>query len=148
MSKKRNDYISWHQYFGDLCDLTAKRSKDNRTIVGSCIVNNDNIIVGLGYNGLVRGMSDDDINWSNEGELKDTKHPYIIHAEANAILNSNSSVKGCTIYTSRYPCYECAKLIVQSGIKKVIYKGDIPEKEKYTISKKIFETCNIEVEKY
>ena len=105
--------------------LSAKRSKDPSTQVGACIVNDKNKIVGAGYNGLPIGCSDDDFPWYKEGEFLDTKYPYICHAELNAILNNiGMDLKGCKIYTALFPCNECSKAIIQSGINEVIYLSD------------------------
>lgn len=105
--------------------LSAKRSKDPSTQVGACIVNDKNKIVGAGYNGLPIGCDDDDFPWQKEGEFLDTKYPYICHAELNAILNNiGMDLRGCKIYTALFPCNECAKAIIQSGITEVIYLSD------------------------
>ena len=123
--KKRQDYISWDEYFMGVALLSAKRSKDPSTQVGACIVNDKNKIVGAGYNGLPLVCNDDDFPWNKEGEFLDTKYPYICHAELNAILNNiGMDLKGCKIYTALFPCNECSKAIIQSGIKEVIYLSD------------------------
>ncbi len=128
MSKKvtkRTDYISWDEYFMGVAVLSSKRSKDPNTQVGACIVNPENKIVGVGYNGFPIGCSDDTLPWNRKGSFIDTKYPYICHAELNAILNSNNaSLKNCTIYVALFPCNECAKAIIQSGIKEVVYLSD------------------------
>lgn len=120
---KRSDYISWDDYFMAVAFLSAQRSKDPTTQVGTCIVNEEKKIVGVGYNGFPIGCSDDDLPWGREGAtLADTKYPYSCHSELNAIMNSNSlNLKGCTLYTAYFPCNECAKLIIQSGIRHVKY---------------------------
>jgi dCMP deaminase len=123
--KKREGYISWDEYFMGVALLSAKRSKDPNTQVGACIVNDRNKIVGAGYNGLPTGCSDDDFPWEKQGEFLDTKYPYICHAELNAILNNiGMALTGCKIYTALFPCNECAKAIIQSGINEVIYLSD------------------------
>lgn len=105
--------------------LSAKRSKDPSTQVGACIVSEKNKIVGAGYNGLPMGCDDDDFPWEKTGEFLDTKYPYICHAELNAILNNiGMDLKGCKIYTALFPCNECSKAIIQSGIVEVIYLSD------------------------
>lgn len=121
---KRTDYISWDKYFMGIAILSAMRSKDPSTQVGACIVNKNKRIVGIGYNGMPIGCEDDLFPWAREGNLLDTKYPYVVHAEPNAILNSNSSLEGCTIYVTLFPCNECSKLIIQSGIKEVVYMDD------------------------
>jgi dCMP deaminase len=123
--KKRQDYISWDEYFMGVALLSAKRSKDPSTQVGACIVSQKNKIVGAGYNGLPMGCDDDDFPWEKTGEFLDTKYPYICHAELNAILNNiGMDLKGCKIYTALFPCNECSKAIIQSGITEVIYLSD------------------------
>lgn len=123
--KKRSDYISWDEYFMGVALLSAKRSKDPSTQVGACIVNDKNKIVGAGYNGLPIGCDDDDFPWEKNGDFLSTKYPYICHAELNAILNNiGMDLSGCKIYTALFPCNECAKAIIQSGITEVIYLSD------------------------
>ena len=121
---KRKDVLSWDDYFMGLAHLSAQRSKDPNTQVGAVIVNNQNRVVGIGYNGFPYGCDDDVFPWARDGKSNDTKYPYVVHAELNAILNSNQSCKGCTIYVSLFPCNECAKAIIQSGIKEVIYDSN------------------------
>lgn len=122
--EKRKDYISWDEYFMGIAVLSGMRSKDPSTMVGSCVVDEENKIVGIGYNGMPRGCSDDMFPWGREGEHLKTKYPYVVHAELNAILNSTRSLKGCRIYVGLFPCNECAKAIVQSGIRQVVYLSD------------------------
>ena len=117
--------ISWDQYFMGVAKLSAYRSKDPNTQVGACIVSPENKIVGVGYNGLPWGCEDDQFPWSNrEGDMYDTKYPYVVHAELNAILNSIQKLKDCRIYVSLFTCHECVKAIIQSGIKEIIYEDD------------------------
>lgn len=117
--------ISWSQYFMSVAKLSAFRSKDPNTQVGACIVNSDNKIVGVGYNGLPWGCDDEQFPWEiREGELHETKYPYVVHAELNAILNSTTNLKGCRIYVSLFPCHECVKAIIQSGISEIIFEDD------------------------
>ena len=123
--EKRQDYISWDEYFMGVALLSARRSKDPNTQVGACIVNAKNKIVGAGYNGLPLGCNDDDFPWNKQGEFLETKYPYICHAELNAILNNvGMDLSGCKIYTALYPCNECTKAIIQAGITEVIYLSD------------------------
>ena len=123
MTEKRSDYISWDEYFMGVALLAAKRSKDPNTQVGACIVDGNNVILTTGYNGFPVGCSDDEFPWDREGE--NTKYPYVVHAELNAILNaSGKSLKGARIYVDLFPCNECAKAIIQSGIKEVVYLSD------------------------
>ena len=119
-------HITWDEYFMGVALLSAKRSKDPSTQVGACVVNQDKRIVGIGYNGFPRGCSDDIFPWGkgNDNELNN-KYPYVVHAEANAILNSSGNIKGATVYVTLFPCNECAKLLIQSGIKHVVYMTEI-----------------------
>ena len=120
---KRADYISWDEYFMGVAMLAARRSKDPNTQVGACIVSPENIIVSTGYNGMPKGCSDDEYPWERDGE--ETKYPYVVHAELNAILNaSGRDLRGSRIYVALFPCNECAKAIIQSGIKEVVYLSD------------------------
>lgn len=123
---KREDYISWDEYFMGVALLSSMRSKDPNTQVGACIVNDDNRIVSVGYNGFPRGCSDENFPWERNGENpNDTKYPFVCHAELNAILNSNGiGLKNTRIYVALFPCNECAKSIIQAGIKEVIYISD------------------------
>lgn len=120
---KRSGYISWDEYFMGVALLAAQRSKDPNTQVGACIVDDQNRILSTGYNGFPYGCSDDVFPWDREG--KDTKYPYVVHAELNAILNTRGkSLAGSRIYVALFPCNECAKAIIQAGIKEVIYLSD------------------------
>jgi dCMP deaminase len=123
---KRNDYIRWDEYFMGIALLSAKRSKDPSTQVGACIVDSkNNRILSVGYNGFPVGCSDDDFPWDREGDTLDTKYPYVVHAELNAILNNRGvSLEDSKIYVALFPCNECAKAIIQSGIREVIYLSD------------------------
>lgn len=122
---KRKDYLSWDEYFMGVALLSAQRSKDPNTQVGACIVNRQKKIVGVGYNGFPTGCSDDELPWDREGDFLATKYPYICHAELNAILNSISKdLAGCTIYVALFPCNECAKAIIQTGIEEIVYLSD------------------------
>ena len=117
--------ISWDSYFMGVAKLSSLRSKDPNTQVGACIVNPMNRIVGVGYNGLPYGCDDSQYPWDKrEGNLDETKYPYVVHAELNEILNSTTSLQGCRIYVSLFPCHECVKAIIQSGIKEIIYADD------------------------
>jgi dCMP deaminase len=118
---KRTNYISWDEYFMGVAHLSSLRSKDESSQVGACIINQKNRIVGIGYNGFPIGCDDDDFPWEREGDFLDTKYPYVVHAEPNAILNSSVDLEGSKMYVTLFPCNECAKLIIQSGIKEVIY---------------------------
>ncbi len=125
MSDKRKDYISWDEYFMSVAILSGMRSKDPNTQVGACIVSSDNKILSMGYNGLPIGCSDDEFPWAREGEALETKYVYTVHSELNAILNyRGGSLEGAKLYVSLFPCNECAKAIIQAGIKTVVYDED------------------------
>lgn len=122
---KRQEYLSWDEYFMGVALLSAKRSKDPSTQVGACIVSPQNRIVSVGYNGLPFGCNDDEFPWSREGDYLDTKYPYVCHAELNAILNSSGqSLQDCSLYVPLFPCNECSKAIIQVGIKEIVYLSD------------------------
>lgn len=122
---KREDYISWDEYFMGIAIFSSYRSKDPNTRVGACIVNDKNRIISVGYNGFPMGCSDDNFPWDRTGDEYETKYPYVCHAELNAILNSRGvSLEGCKIYVALFPCNECAKAIIQCGIKEVVYLSD------------------------
>ena len=127
--------------------LSAKRSKDPNTQVGACIVNSDNKIVGIGYNGFPIGCSDDNLPWNRDGkDINSTKYPYVVHAEANAILNSTENLKGARIYVGLFPCNECAKLIIQSGIKEILYLSDKYKNEDFIkASKKMLKMSGVKL---
>lgn len=121
---KRKEYMSWDDYFMGVAVLSGFRSKDPSTQVGACIVSEDNKILSVGYNGMPIGCNDDDMPWGRDGDFLDTKYPFVCHAELNAILNSRHDLNGSKIYVSLFPCNECAKAIIQSGIKEVVYVED------------------------
>ena len=137
---KREDYLSWEEYFMGLAILSAERSKDPNSQVGACIVDHNNKIISVGYNGAPIGFNDDkDMKWDREGDFLDTKYAYVCHSELNAILNSKAPVSGCKIYVTLFPCNECAKAIIQSGIKEIVYLCDKYDGTKENIaSKKMF----------
>ena len=141
---KREGYISWDEYFMSVALLSSMRSKDPNTQVGACIVSPDNKIVGTGYNGFPIGCSDDDLPWDREGSVYNTKYAYVCHAELNAILNSTKDLHGCKLYVALFPCNECAKAIIQSGIKTVIYKEDkYADTEGVKASKRMFDQAGV-----
>lgn len=143
----RKDYVSWDECFMAMAMLIAQRSKDPSTQVGACIVNQDHIVMGLGYNGLPRGLNDDEYPWSKkDGNFSETKYPYVVHAEMNAILNSQQRLKNCIMYVTLFPCNECSKAIIQSGITKLIYFSDKHAHRESTIaSKKMLQDAGVEV---
>ena len=149
--KKRNDYLSWDEYFMSIAKITAGRSKDPNTQVGACIVSKDNRILSTGYNGAPNNFDDDKFPWDREGNPLETKYMYVCHAEANAIDNFRGYKKefeNSRIYVDLFPCNECAKKIIQSGIKEVIYLSDKYKDSESTIAaKKLFDTCGVKYKK-
>lgn len=138
-------HISWDDYFMGIALLSGYRSKDPNTKVGACIVDENRKIVGVGYNGFPVGCKDEALPWTREGDFLETKYAYVCHAELNAILNSiHRSLKNCTIYVALFPCNECAKAIIQSGIKKVVFLDDkYKETDIVRASKKMFDMCGV-----
>ena len=123
--QKRQGYLSWDEYFMGVAMLSGMRSKDPHSQVGACIVSEDNKILSMGYNGFPKGCSDDEFPWGREGEPLDTKYLYVTHSELNAILNyRGGSLEGAKLYVSLFPCNECAKAIIQCGIREVVYDSD------------------------
>ncbi len=150
MGGKREDYISWDEYFMGVAALAGMRSKDPNTQVGACIVSDDNKILSMGYNGFPRGCSDEEFPWEREGEMLDTKYPFVTHSELNAILNyRGGSLEGTKLYVSLFPCNECAKAIIQAGIKTVVYKSDKYKGTPGNIaSKRMFDAAGVRYVKY
>lgn len=143
---KRQDYISWDTYFMGIAQLSSKRSKDPKTQVGACIVSPENKIVGIGYNGFPKGISDDVFPWKDQGDFLETKYPYVVHAEANAILNASQNLKDCKLFVTLFPCNECTKLIIQSGIKELIYVSNKDEGKDFQIaSRKMLEKAQVKL---
>ena len=141
---KRENYINWDEYFMGVALLSSMRSKDPRTQVGACIINDKKRIVGIGYNGFPYGVDDDDFPWDKEGEWIDTKYPYVVHAEPNAILNSTVSLENSTLYVTLFPCNECAKLIIQSGIKEVVFMEDkYHDQISFLASRRMFDSAKV-----
>ena len=147
---KREDYISWDEYFMGVAHLSGMRSKDPNTQVGACIVSQDNKILSMGYNGFPLGCSDDEFPWEREGEANETKYPFVTHSELNAILNfRGGTLEGSKLYVSLFPCNECAKAIIQSGIKTIVYDSD-----KYALtpgtlaSKKMLDAAGVKYYQY
>ena len=143
-------HISWDQYFMGVALLSSMRSKDPHTKVGACIVNKKNRIVGIGYNGFPYGCDDLIYPWDNSKDKKflDTKYPYVVHAEPNAILNSSEPLDGATLYVSLFPCNECAKLIIQSGIKHIVYMDDkYKDQDSCIASRKMLDSAGIDYRK-
>ena len=152
-NKKRTDYIKWDEYFMGVAQLSSKRSKDPSRQVGACIVDTKtNIITSIGYNGFPIGISDDDLPWGKSApDANDTKYPYVCHAEMNAIINNNSrDLRGTTMYVTLFPCVNCIKLAIQSGIKKIIYKDTYDSKDNsmYYAQLTMCDLAGVSIEKY
>lgn len=147
MADKRQDYIGWDECFMLEAWVASKRSKDPHTQVGACIASSTNRILSVGYNGAPMHFDDDKFPWSNHGDMKDTKYAYVVHAEANAILNYRGSLadmSGATIYVTLFPCNECAKMMAQTGISHVVYLSDQYDgTDGNVVSKQILDTCGI-----
>ena len=147
MTKKRENYLSWDNYFMAIAKLSAMRSKDPSTQVGACIVSPDNRILSMGYNGAPNGLNDDDFPWAREGNPLDTKYLYVCHGEMNAVMNyrgNKKDLEGAKIYVDLFPCNECAKIIIQAGIKEVIYLSDkYADKDNFIASKRLFDACGV-----
>lgn len=150
MTKKRQDYISWDEYFMGVAHLSGMRSKDPNTQVGACIVSQDNKILSMGYNGFPCGCSDEDFPWAREGEELETKYPYVTHGELNAILNYRvGSLEGTKLYVSLFPCNECVKAIIQAGIKTVVYDCDKYDgTNSNRAAKKMFQAAGVAIVPY
>lgn len=145
MSSKRTDYIKWDEYFMGVAQLSGMRSKDPHTQVGACIVSDNNKILSVGYNGFPWGCSDDDFPWEREGQELDTKYPFVTHAELNAILNyRGGSLEDSKLYVSLFPCNECAKAIIQAGIRTVVYDSDKYEgSASNSAAKRLFQAAGV-----
>ncbi len=153
MSEKRQDYISWDEYFMAVAKLAAQRSKDPNSQVGACIVSRDNKILSLGYNGLPIGCSDDEFPWARENAENnplETKYFYVTHSELNAILNyRGGSLEGAKMYVTLFPCNECAKAIIQAGIRTVIFDSNKYDgTPSVTASAMMLHAAGVEVVKY
>ena len=143
---KREHVLSWDEYFMGLAHLSAMRSKDPSTQVGAVIVDQEHKVVGIAYNGLPIDCSDDEFPWDREGGMLETKYAFVVHAELNAILNSTRNLHGCTLYVSLFPCNECAKAIIQSGIRKIVYEDDkYATADNVIASKKMLNAAGVEL---
>ena len=150
MGGKRKDYISWDEYFMGVAILSGMRSKDPSTQVGACIVSQDNKILSMGYNGFPMGCDDDAFPWARTGEVNETKYPFVTHGELNAILNyRGGSLEGAKIYVALFPCNECAKAIIQSGIREIIYLSDkYADSDAVIASKRILQMAGVRLRQY
>lgn len=145
----RKDYISWDECFMRMAHVIAERSKDPSSQVGAVIATQENVVLGLGYNGFPRGIDEDQFPWDREGELHETKYAYICHAEENAVYNANNITKGAKIYATLFPCNECTKTIIQKGITEVIYESDkYHDTSICKASRNMLEAAGIKVRQY
>ena len=150
MNMKRADYISWNEYFMGVATLASKRSKDPNTQVGACIVDKDNYIVLVGYNGMPLGCSDDEFPWERQGGTLDTKYAYVTHAELNAILNSKTAnLEGSTVYVTLFPCNECTKALIQKRIGKIVYLDDkYHDTDTSEAARRMLDSAGVKYERY
>ncbi|MDZ7798540.1 MAG: dCMP deaminase family protein [Patescibacteria group bacterium] len=145
----RKNFLSWDECLMQIAHVISQRSKDPSTQAGAVIVNKDNVIVGLGYNGFPRGVDNDTFPWGRKGKLSQTKYAYVCHAEENAIYNANAAVKGAKIYCTLFPCNECAKTIVQTGIKEIIYESDkYHDDDIWIAARRIFDSAGVKYRQY
>lgn len=149
MLKPRENAISWDECFMRIARTIADRSKDPSTQAGAVIVNQDNVVLGIGYNGLPRGLKNEEFPWDREGDFLDVKYTYVCHAEENAIFNSNSATKDSKIYCTLFPCNECTKSIIQNGIKEVIFESDKYHNESvWVASRKMLDSAGVKYRQY
>lgn len=150
MNMKRADYISWNEYFMGVATLASKRSKDPNTQVGACIVDKDNYIVSVGYNGMPLGCSDDEFPWERQGGTLDTKYAYVTHAELNAILNSKTAnLEGSTVYVTLFPCNECTKALIQKRVGKIVYLDDkYHDTDTSEAARRMLDAAGVKYERY
>ena len=150
MNMKGADYISWNEYFMGVATLASKRSKDPNTQVGACIVDKDNYIVSVGYNGMPLGCSDDEFPWERQGGTLDTKYAYVTHAELNAILNSKTAnLEGSTVYVTLFPCNECTKALIQKRVGKIVYLDDkYHDTDTSEAARRMLDSAGVKYERY
>ena len=145
----RRDRLSWDECFMKIAYIIADRSQDPSTQTGAVVINQKNVVLGMGYNGWPRGIKSDDLPWERDGEYQNTKYAYVCHSEENAIYNASGSTEGGKIYCTLFPCNECAKTIIQNGIKEVIYESDkYAELPAYRASKRMLKLSNIKLREY
>lgn len=149
MQEPRKNYISWDECFMRMAHVIADRSKDPSTQAGAVVVNRDNVVAGMGYNGFPRGVDSAKFNWEREGSFLDTKYAYVCHAEENAIYNSNNSTKNCKIYCTLFPCNECAKTAIQNGITEIVYESDkYRDVDAFMASRRLFDAAGVKCRQY
>lgn len=145
----RADALSWDECFMQMAFLISQRSKDPVTQAGAVLVDNNNVVIGLGYNGWPRGIEINDLPWEREGDLLDTKYPYVVHAEENAVYNTSLLPRGCRIYCTLYPCGECVKTLIQVGISEIIYESDKHHNVPIWVAgRKMLELAKIKIRQY
>ena len=148
-TKHREDFISWDECFMRMARTIAERSKDPSTQAGALIATQDNVVVGLGYNGFPRGVDNDTFPWEREGDLVDTKYAYICHSEENAVYNANNKTDECKVYTTLFPCNECAKTLIQNGIAEVIYESDkYHDQPSFIASRRMLEAAGVALRQF
>ena len=146
---KRENYISWDECFMRMAHVIAQRSKDPSTQAGAVIVNPNKVVLGLGYNGFPRGIEDENLPWEREGSFVDTKYAYVVHAEENAVYNANADTKDGILYCTLFPCNECAKTIIQKGIKEVVYEDDkYHDQDAWIASRRLFDEAGVKCREY
>lgn len=147
--EQRTDFISWDECFMRMAHTISQRSKDPSTQVGAVIATEHNIVVGLGYNGFPRGVDGDAFSWDRKGNFVDTKYAYVCHAEENAIYNSNIQPKNCKLYSTLFPCNECAKAAIQNGITEVVYEGDkYHDEPPFVAARRMFDAAGVTYRQY
>lgn len=145
----RANAISWDECFMRMAHVIAERSKDPSTQAGAVIADQNNVVVGLGYNGFPRNISSDSFPWEREGAFADTKYAYVCHSEENAVYNANKSTHGCKIYCTLFPCNECAKTLIQNGISEVIYESDkYHDGDVWVVSRRLLDAAKIKYRQY
>jgi len=146
---RSNEVLSWDECFMRIAKVIAQRSKDNSTQAGAVLVNRNNVVVGLGYNGWPRGIDTEKLPWEREGKLSETKYAYVVHAEENAVYNANGSTRDCVLYCTLFPCNECAKTIIQNGITEIVFESDkYHDQEAWIASRKLFDLAGIKCRNY
>lgn len=149
MTEARKDYISWDECFMQMAHIISERSKDPSTQAGAVVVDKNNVVIGMGYNGWPRGIDTDALPWEREGGTTETKYAYICHAEENAIYNANNPTKDCKIYCTLFPCNECAKTIIQKGVTEIIYESDkYHDAAIWQVSRKLLDLAGVKYREY
>ncbi|MDD5040159.1 MAG: dCMP deaminase family protein [Patescibacteria group bacterium] len=146
---KRENAISWDECFMRMAHVIADRSKDPNTQAGAVVANQKNVVVGLGYNGWPRGIETDELPWDREGKLSETKYAYVVHAEENAVYNSNARTEGCKLYCTLFPCNECSKTIIQNGIVEIIFESDkYHDDDVWIASRRLLDLAGVKYRQY